>query len=192
METMTTTQNDLATAQTKLERSLGKTSLGSLVKSRRRSMLLVDTSGSMSDQIWKTGERKIDALRTTVSTLRKSHPVPVAAFGGRAIHLVEDRIPDPAGNTPLTEAIKFGHNQGATHLVVVTDGQPSNEWSALEVARAFGGIIDVFYIGDENGFGLDFAKRLAAATGGSVNLTDINAPKELAAGIAGLLGEGSN
>jgi hypothetical protein len=150
------TSADLAAQQ--LGKSLAKKSLADLVRARKqRSLLLVDASGSMSSVV-KSGERKIDALRTVVKTLRETHPVPVAAFGccGRQTIMV-DVVPEPSGGTPLAEAIDFGKVKGANHLVVVTDGYPDNAYSAFEAADRFGGKIDVFYIGDGGDSGARFA-----------------------------------
>jgi hypothetical protein len=183
-----------STSLDQLNKSLTKGSLADLVKARtRRSLLLVDCSGSMSDRI-RSGERKIDALRATVKTLRETHPVPVVAFGlsryssERPVALI-DTVPEPAGQTPLHLGIDFGAREGATHLVVVTDGLPDSEALALDAARRFGGPIDVFYIGDGDDRGAYFAQMLASETGGSVNLTDLGQPKQLARHIAGFLGE---
>jgi Mg-chelatase subunit ChlD len=187
---------EIATVKTALDRlnaSTGKSSLDALVKARtRRSLMLVDCSGSMSD-LTKTGERKIDALRKVVTELRTTHPVPMAAFGsrGRHVELVET-IPEPSGMTPLDDAINFGREQGANHLLVITDGQPDSESRALDAAIAFGGVIDVFYIGDGHDSGSRFSAELAKRTGGSVNLTDLVEQKALAGKIAGLLGDGSS
>lgn len=190
----TTPTNATDLAVIKLTKSLARTSLTDLVKSKRRSLLLVDVSGSMAEGI-RTGGRKIDALRTVVTTLRETHPVPVAAFGiggryGAAVALV-DSIPDPSGSTPLAEAIDFGAAEGATHLVVVTDGIPNSESAAFASAEVFGGPVDVFYIGDGNDSGARFSERLAMLTGGSVNLTDLGTPKALAGSIRLLLGDGT-
>src|SRR5262245_3824978 len=99
-------------------------------RSAKRSLLLVDVSGSMDDVIL-SGERKIDALRKVVDKLRSTHPVPMAAFGlsFNRIELV-DYIPDPCDGTPLHLAIDFGRVQEATHLVVVTDGIPDSPTQA--------------------------------------------------------------
>ena len=176
----------------RLKKSSEKSSLDEVVAAKtKRSLLIVDCSGSMSDRI-ATGERKIDKLRKVVDELRTTHPVPVAAFGlyGTAVQLVE-RIPDPSGMTPLDRAITFGRVQEANHLVVVTDGLPDNEQRALDAATAFGGPIDVFYIGDGNDTGAAFCARLAKLTGGQCGVTDLTGEtKKLAAGIAGLLGSG--
>jgi Mg-chelatase subunit ChlD len=178
-----------------LNKSLERSSLDDLVQARtRRSLLLVDCSGSMSDRV-RTGARKIDALRKVVETLRTTHPVPLAAFGisgDRQVDVV-DAVPEPSGGTPLDLAIDFGAEQGATHLVVVTDGQPNDEDAAFESARKFGGPIDVFYIGDGNDRGSKFAAKLAAMTGGSCGLTDlVGAPKVLANKIILMIGDGSD
>jgi Mg-chelatase subunit ChlD len=188
------TATDLVRTQAaldKLKGSLAKGSLGSLIQSKRRSLLLVDCSSSMREPI-RSGERRIDALRKVVANLRSTHPVPVAAFPGtHGVELV-DSVPEPRGMTPLHWAIEFGTRERANHLVVVTDGEPDSEPAAFEAARAFGGPIDVFFIGDAGtSRGAQFARQLAEATGGTFNLTDLGKPKELGAKITALLGDGS-
>lgn len=187
-----TTDNKLVKTQSavdRLNRSLEKNSLDDLVKARtRRSLLLVDCSDSMSSRI-RTGERAIDALRKVVKGLRETHPVPVAAFGSLGVALV-DGIPEPCGSTPLHLAIEYGTREGATHLVVVTDGQPDSQTAAFEAARLFGHPIDVFYIGDGDDEGARFAAELARRTGGTAHLTDLLQQKALTTKIAGLLGDG--
>lgn len=174
----------------RLNKSLAKGSLNDLVRDRMRakSMLLVDVSGSMGDTI-ASGARKIDALRDVVATLRETHPVPIAAFGLNAKPAVAfvEKIPDPSGMTPLAEGIDFSKQARATHIIVVTDGQPDDQDEALEAARRFGGVVDVFFIGDENGHGAAFCRELASVSGGAVNITDLSDPKRLAAKIAGFL-----
>ncbi len=185
--------NAIATRKNSLSRlhqSLSKGSLDDLVRDRMRakSMLLVDVSGSMGETI-ASGARKIDALRDVVSTLRETHPVPIAAFGLNAKPAVAfvEKIPDPSGMTPLDEGIDFSRQARATHIIVVTDGQPDDQDAALAAAKRFGGTIDVFFIGDENGYGAEFCRELARVSGGAVNVTDLSKPRELAAKIAGFL-----
>jgi hypothetical protein len=80
----TTLATTATTALDQLNRSLAKGSLGDLVQARtKRTLLLVDVSGSMAHMIVKTGKRRIDALRGVVADLRSTHNVPVAAFGLR-------------------------------------------------------------------------------------------------------------
>jgi Mg-chelatase subunit ChlD len=191
MTDTTTTLTTTKTALDQLNKSLEKKSLKDLVRARtKRSLLIVDCSGSMREPI-RSGERKIDALRTVVKNLRETHPVPVAAFGTREGIVLVDTVPEPSGMTPLHSAIDFGRREGATHLVVVTDGLPDSEEAAFAAATTFGHPIDVFYIGDGHDRGSRFAAELAKLTGGTAHLTDLGKPKELSTKIAGLLGEGA-
>jgi len=175
-----------------LTKTTQRSSLDELVAAKtKRSLLLVDCSGSMADLI-EGSARKIDKLRRVVETLKQTHPVPIAAFGlnSGVVELVE-LIPEPQGLTPLHNAIRFGRVQEANHLVIVTDGEPDSREAALEEARRFGGPIDVFFVGREGASGAAFCAQLARLTGGSCGVTDLTGePKKLAAGIAGLLGEG--
>jgi len=188
--------NNALTVTDQLLKTTKRSSLDELVAAKtKRSLLLVDCSGSMHDLVEGTA-RKIDKLRSVVETLRQTHPVPVAAFGvgHGGVQLVE-HIPEPSGTTPLHSAIDFARIQEANHLVVVTDGVPDSEPAALEAARLFGGSIDVFFIGNERTLdgarGAAFCARLAKQSGGSCGVTDLTGePKKLASGIAGLLGEG--
>jgi Mg-chelatase subunit ChlD len=201
--TTTTTINDAApttptdmvriqTAVNKLNSSADKDDLDAFIRGGRRSILLVDVSFSMTDRL-RAGGRKIDALRKVVTTLRETHPVPVAAFGVNdsytGVALI-DEVPEPQGSTPMDNAIDFGREQGANHLVIVTDGQPNDEHSTMRAAKAFGNPIDVFYVGD--GSGREFAKRLATMTGGEFQNADLGAIKALASGIRLMLGDGTN
>jgi len=189
----TTTATDLVAAKTaldKLTKSLAKNDLDDFLRGERRSLLLVDVSSSMSEPI-RAGGTKISALRVVVASMRETHPVPVAAFGGAVGVIVVDSIPSPSGGTPLTDAIQFGQREGATHLVVVTDGYPDNPHTALDAAREFGRPIDVVYIGDGNDEGSRFAAELARITGGTCSLTDLGKPKELAGKIVLMLGDGT-
>jgi len=176
----------------KLAKSAEKDSLDDLLRGDRRSLLLVDVSGSMRDRI-KAGGRKIDALRRVVEMLQQTHAVPVVAFGlaGELQVDVVDSVPEPAGMTPLHLAIDFGREQGATHLVVVTDGIPDSQSAAFAAADRFARPIDVFYIGDGNDDGAKFTRELARRTGGKSDVTDLGQPKQLAAGIRALLGDGT-
>lgn len=181
------------TAADRLKKSSGMSSLDALVQAKtRRSLLLVDCSGSMADYI-RGGERKIDALRKVVATLRAERSVPVAAFGLRGSVQVEvvETVPEPSGTTPMDLAIRFGQDQGANHLAIVTDGEPNDEVAAFEAARAFGGVIDTFYVGDGNDRGSRFAQQLATMTGGTANLSDLGTPHVLAGKIRLALGDGS-
>lgn len=194
---MTTNNNALTTTKTNALDRLSNSqdmSIDEFVRAKtRRSVLVVDCSSSMGDPI-RSGGRKIDALRKVASELQQTHPVPVVAFHGRisgSNAYVCDGIPEPSGGTPMHDAFDFCREQGASHIVLVTDGEPTPGRSyAIAAAKRFGGPIDTFYIGNGNDSGAEFCKMLADMTGGTANLTDLGAPKQLASKIKGLLGEG--
>ena len=185
-----TTMVSTTSALDRLSKSAEKSSLDDLLKSKmQRSLLLVNCSGSMDNWVARANARRIDVLRTIVRDLRETHPVPVAAFGGGGVVLI-DTVPDPMGGTPMHLGIEYGHREGATHLIVVTDGQPDSERATFEAAALFGRPIDVFYVGDGNDEGARFARELARRTGGTAHLSSLDKPKELTSQIAGLLGDG--
>lgn len=198
--TTTTATTDIAIAEKKaldvLNKSLTRSSLDDLIRAARRSALCVDVSGSMGDPVSgrydDNGDspRKIDKMRELVTDVQSTGSVPVIAFGARVE--VVDSIPNPSGQTPLAQAIEFAHREGATHLVVFTDGQPDSADRAFAAALAFGHPIDTFYIGPGTDHGATFCKQLAKMTGGTCNLTDLGKPKELAATVRLMLGDGTN
>ena len=190
---------DLTISQAALERlnrTVEKDSLDDLIKARtRRSLLLLDCSSSMGGPVPGTPERRIDALRTIYADLRKTHQVPTAAFGpwGMETQLIDD-IPEPAGGTPLHRGIDFAREQGANHLVLITDGEPQSEAMAYTAAAAFGHPIDVFFIGDETSSFAAFCRELARRTKGSAGRTDLagEGRKALTGKITLLLGDGKD
>ena len=192
---MTTSISTTQSAIERLNRSLAKTSLDEMVAAKtRRSLLMVDCSGSMATTT-RTGKRRIDVLRDITVTLRQTRKFPLAAFGVRCQGQVEviDTIPEPQGSTPLDLAIIFAKDQGANHLLVVTDGEPNSEEAAFDAARAFGGPIDTFFVGDPGGRAPKFLAELSAMTGGTASVSDLGTgAKVLTSKILLALGDGSD
>jgi len=196
-----TTTTDIAvvekTALDRLKKSAAKDDLDDFLRGARRSLLLIDTSSSMTTAT-RSGRSRIDHLREIVRELRAERNVPTAAFGrfmnedgGYCTVRVVDTVPAPCGMTPLADAIDFGRREGANHLVVIFDGEPDSETAALASAKAFGNPIDVFYVGDPGGSGEFFAQTLATMTGGTFGTADLGRQaKQLTSKIAGLLGDG--
>lgn len=159
--------------------------------------LLADTSGSMYAHLSpKPGapadaapQRAIDVLREVVKTVRGDSDLPIIAFGGPydcEVRFV-DVIPEPDGGTPLHAAIALAKQYGATRLVVISDGVPDLKEQSLDNARAFGGQIDVVYVGEEGSGGSVFLNALASATGGKRLQGDLRDPKLLTSTVIGLL-----
>ena len=181
--------NEQLTRQS-LELGLDLGSLKSLVKATAENvMLLIDTSGSMSDRIVGGGS-KIEGLRTSVKEIGpKENGVPMIAFGGPYDAQVRfvDAVPDPDGGTPLHVAIPYAKEYGATRLVVVSDGQPDLSEECLLQAKTFGGQIDVVYVGNPGDHGSAFLDELAHLTGGKRHEGNLGDTKKLTGTIIGLL-----
>jgi Mg-chelatase subunit ChlD len=198
----TPTATDLAiverTALDRLTKSQAKDDLDDFLRGGRRSLLLIDTSSSMSTAT-RSGSSRIDVLRDIVRTLRAERNVPTAAFGrfmsedgGFTTVRLVDEVPYPAGMTPMSDAIDFARREGATHAVIVTDGEPDSEERTMTAARTFANPIDVFYVGDPGQQGEFFAQQLALSTGGTFGTADLGRQaKQLTSKIAGLLGDGN-
>jgi Mg-chelatase subunit ChlD len=185
--------SDNSLVRSNLELGLELGSLKALVRATAEVvMLLIDTSGSMSTPV-QHGKRAIDALREVVKEIKAAGQVPMIAFGGPYDAQVRfvDEVPEPDGGTPLHLAIPFAKQYGATRLVVVSDGMPDLREQSMMEASAFGGQIDVMFVGntDEDAWagGSNFLKELAAATGGQLLTGDFRNVKELTAGVIGLL-----
>ena len=180
---------------TKVEHQLStRGSLADRVKAKHSvSYVAVDCSASMGAST-DTGQRRIDAMRDVVVQVRNKMPVKLIAFGHSYDAEFVDSIPEPAGSTPMHDAIRFAREQRATHLVLVSDGLPNSEEMALDEATRFGGKIDTIYVGPTGGYdgphGSDFMKRIAAVTDGSSDIDSLSDPKQLGSKLSGLLEAG--
>lgn len=195
--------------RTKLEKSLSVSSLDDLVRVQTASdvWLMLDASGSMKDSM-RNGKRKITGLRQVVGEISQGRTVKMIAFGSGGPGRYNDdpgsaaapdilgnawvttHVPDPMGGTPLHDAISLARKVGASRTILISDGCPNDPARALEEAKAFGGRIDVVYVGDPNDRGEQFLRELAKATGGTEFHGDLSEPKKLGSQIVGLLESG--
>lgn len=167
------------------------------VSRRDRSFLLLDYSGSMEERtdgrhLDSPQPRKIDALREVVHDLRSRNDVRFRTIiFGADVRECDAEIPEPAGGTPLAEAIEMATALGATHIAVASDGIPDSPESAMNAAKRNPGLkIDVFYVGPENSHGKLFLAELAKASGGAFGVSDLGKQAgELTEGLARSLKE---
>ncbi len=194
-----------------LEKNTGLSSLKDLVrvKDAERVCLLLDCSSSMSDNVLKVGKRRIDCLRQVAAQVLAQQRVPMIAFGprfkdggvpvadedymsGMAVYdlpvaaFVAD-IPEPKGMTPLHKGIDYARENGLSRLVLISDGGPDSPPMAMDAAKAFGGRIDVVFVGDEHDAGQFFLEELAKATGGEKFEGDLSELKQLTGTVVALL-----
>ena len=159
--------------------------------------LLLDVSGSMDERLSRE-ERAIDKLRKVARDLRNNCPTvrqivfpagPAGPACDQARELAGD-IPEPGGTTPLAAAIRLAASHGALHLLIVSDGEPTDKEAARQAAQAAKCQIDVCYIGRPGDAGEGFLRELARQHGGSCDTLDLRT-KQLETKIRGLLGVGA-
>lgn len=125
---------------------------------------LVDTSGSM--EVRDTDASRYEVACRELALLQAAHPGKVAIISfATGCQFCPSGVPVmDGGSTNLTAALRFARTSDlpGVRFVVISDGQPDNEDTALAEARQFRGRIDVVYVGPEGGYGSGFMQRLAA------------------------------
>jgi hypothetical protein len=124
-------------------------------------VFLLDVSGSMNEKVGK--ERKIDHLRDVMSSYPNANKF---CFSDDVYN--KQNIPEPNGSTNLAKGFRYLQNTEfkAKRVVLVSDGEPDNESSALNEANKLFVPVDIIYIGDKGSRGERFMERLASSTGG--------------------------
>lgn len=200
-----------------LEQSMAVKSLKDLVRVRDAGnvVLLIDVSFSMTDHM-RNGKKRIEGLREVVKGMQEKKPTRMIAFGlhpgkGRVPTELErafgiptegdstspfgtgpqvgyvETVPDAQGGTPLAEGIDFARTNGHGRAVVISDGEPNDPHAAMAAAKAFGGRIDVVFVGDPGTEGSVFLENLAKSTGGIRFEGDLSEVKEIIGAVVGLL-----
>jgi molecular chaperone DnaK len=138
--------------------------------------LLIDCSSSMSGR--KLTQAQEGAMRFAEDALAKSYRIGLIQFASHAKLLCEPQTHVPiiaskvgrlvsGGSTNMTEGLTIAVEElssagGYRAIVVVTDGMPDNQESALEVARGAKEIgIDIIAIGTDDA-DRDFLSKLAS------------------------------
>ena len=131
---------------------------------------LLDVSGSMGSHDSRGGQRRFDVAVEELGNLQRQHPGKIAVMGfSDHPEWAPSGFPTfQGGGTDLTNALQFGLAlDGTVTFIVLSDGEPNDEESALRTAKQFTSRIDTVYVGPpDDRRGLDFLRRLAAASGG--------------------------
>ncbi|UOF76894.1 von willebrand factor (vwF) type a domain protein [Bacteriophage sp.] len=133
-------------------------------------ILLVDVSGSMDMHDCAEGKTRYKVACEQLLSLQRSleGKIAVVAFSDRPFFCPGGIPPMPNGGTDLTAALKFIQPADGCGIrfVVISDGEPDNGTTAIELANKFTTKIDTVYCGPETGAGREFLSDLAAASGG--------------------------
>lgn len=155
-------------------------------------VVVIDQSGSMSEDDTREGLERYDVAESELRKIQEMYPgkVAVVEFSNRPEFCYSGIPSRSGGTTDLTAALRFVKEfaDGAFDIVVISDGEPDNQASALDIAATFSSPINTIYIGVKGGDGQKFLDRLAKASGGQRYVAE--KPGELMPGIVGLLGDG--
>lgn len=146
-------------------------------------IIVVDVSGSMDARDvrgtnWEQTQSRYEAACAELRKLQESMPgrVAVVAFSDRP-EFAPGGIPRMmGGGTDLTKALAFvrAADDCDMRFIVISDGQPNDEPTALAEARRFTSKIDTVFVGPNGDPGADFLRRLAAASGGQYSKNEIH------------------
>jgi len=133
-------------------------------------IIALDISFSMLVADCQNNQSRYDTAVGELRRLQRQIPGKVAVIEWACGHaFVPGGVPSPPyGTTNMTGALDFIHQADdcGIKLILISDGEPDNQITALDSARRFKSQIDTIYIGPEGGQGADFLRRLSALTGG--------------------------
>jgi len=164
------------------------TEVQSMVKmdANRRTCLLLDVSFSMNDIYdHETGQTGIDALIDVAQKFKESRTF---LFANKiketpVTTLQRDRYIVGA-STNMTLAFEAIREKGVKFVVLVTDGLPDDQETALQAAEGL--VLDIIYVG--RGRMPEFLSSLAKITGGQSSLISFKEKQRLIHTISGFLG----
>lgn len=143
-----------------------------------QAIVLFDRSASMDDADAPGGKTRYQLAIRELAKLQAQCPgrVAIVQFND-SVSLVPGGVPEsPYGTTDLAGALRFVKSKNmdtGTRIIVISDGEPNCERSALEMAGAFSTRIDVIYCGPASRpEGREFLNRLALASGGQLVTAD--------------------
>jgi Mg-chelatase subunit ChlD len=153
-------------------------------------VVLIDQSGSMATRDARGGQSRFDAADAELARLQHQHPgqVAVISFSSHVTFCPGGVPTRDGGSTNMAAVLDFARVcDGASKVVLISDGVPDSESAALAAARRYQHPIHTIYIGPEDDYesGRAFLARLAAATGGRA--FESAAPGLLAESVQALL-----
>jgi len=151
-------------------------------------IVLVDTSSSMRDRD-RTDKSRYERACDELAKVQASLPgkIAVLSFGDMVLFCPSGIPTQPCGMTNFTGALSFAKvaDIEGMKFIIISDGEPNDEKSALQVARTYQNKIDTIFIGGEGDGSARFLAQLATASGGQ-SIKDFSA-KQLEISVKGLL-----
>lgn len=156
-------------------------SLGAIARQENKSLaetfvnanlvVVIDTSGSMSDMDSRGGLRRYDVACMELAAIqnRYSGKIAVVAFASDVVFCPSGIPPFLGGNTDMAKALRFTKvaDVPGMQFILISDGEPDDEQETLAVAMTYRNKISTIYVGpEERPTGREFLEHLAAVTGG--------------------------
>jgi Mg-chelatase subunit ChlD len=157
-------------------------------------IIVCDTSGSMGTHDSRGGKSRYDVACEELAALQGSMPGKIAVISfASEVTFCPNGVPFNYGSgTDLAGALTFVKAADmipGMKFILVSDGEPDDQASALRVASQFKNKIDVIFVGNEKSpTGRAFLEKLAKTTGGQTVTAE--AAKTLAAQVQVLLLKG--
>jgi hypothetical protein len=133
-------------------------------------LVMLDTSGSMAMPDCQNGQTRYDSATEQLIRLQRDQPgkLGIIAWSDFARFCPGGIPTTPCGGTDLAGVLRFVKPADGTSikLILISDGEPDSEDEALKTAGQFKSKISTIYVGPESGYGREFLRKLAMATGG--------------------------
>lgn len=134
-------------------------------------IVLVDTSGSMSQDDAAGGKSRYDVACSELAKLQETLPgkIAVISFSTHTMFCPNGQPYNFQGGTDLGGALRFAKVADVDDMrfVVISDGEPQSPSDALKAARTYKNRIDVIYVGSEfSNEGRAFLNDLARSSDG--------------------------
>lgn len=133
-------------------------------------LVMVDTSGSMEVNDCQGNRQRYDMACEQLIRLQRELPGKVGVISwSSSVVFCSGGVPSfLREGTDLAGVLRFVKPADGTSikLILISDGEPDNEQDALRIAKQFKSKLSTIYVGPETGYGRDFLRRLADATGG--------------------------
>lgn len=158
-------------------------------------LVMVDTSGSMSEADAGDGLTRHEAARRQLERLQAENPgeVGVCSFSSSA-EFCPGGVPNVRNSsTNMAAALKMMKMADGCgiRLVLISDGCPDDSVAALDLAKTFTSKIDTIYIGREGDSGRKFLRQLSDATGGISITNAVSELSKLGDNVTMLIGAGA-
>jgi hypothetical protein len=158
-------------------------------------LVMVDTSGSMMMNDCQNNRSRYDLACEQLIRLQRDLPGKIGVISWNSYqNFCAGGVPtSPCGGTDMAGVLKFVKPADNTSikLILISDGEPDDEDKALKLAGQFRSKIDCIFAGPEGGYGRDFLRRLAEASGGQFKEQNPKSLDQLANTVSRLLLKGA-